>query len=201
MKYSEKQKYRRYKTKTEPKLHNKIMIDEEDDIVNTIKKAFGIEDKKKTNYSSPETSGAPHYEEPNPIEPEEPIVVPKYKTTEDPKPNVAQEREIIPRARTTSIATEITSEIASPSPISPGKLIALQALEKGKKRNKMQKQAEAEERSKKERERLQEKAKELVLTKKRTRGIKQRPQKTDRRRTEHCRRNSEKEIAQVNRGV
>ena len=172
MKYSEKQKYRRYKTKTEPKLHNKIMIDEEDDIVNTIKKAFGIEDKKKTNYSSPETSGAPHYEEPNPIEPEEPIVVPKYKTTEDPKPDVAQEREIIPRARTISIATEITSEIASPSPISPGKLIALQALEKGKKRDKMRKQAEAEaeERSKKERERLhslsetaktaQEKAKE-----------------------------------------
>ena len=38
MKYSEKQKCRRYKTKTEPKLHSKIMVDEEDDSVNTIKK-------------------------------------------------------------------------------------------------------------------------------------------------------------------
>jgi hypothetical protein len=49
MKYSDKQRYRRYKTKTEPKLNSKIMIDEEDDIVNTIKKAFGIEPEKKKN--------------------------------------------------------------------------------------------------------------------------------------------------------
>ncbi len=49
MKYSDKQKFRRYKTKTEPKLNSKIMIDEEDDIVNTIKKAFGIEPEKKRN--------------------------------------------------------------------------------------------------------------------------------------------------------
>ena len=43
MKYSEKQKYRRYRTKTEPKLHEKIMVDEDEDIINTIQKAFGIE--------------------------------------------------------------------------------------------------------------------------------------------------------------
>ncbi len=50
-KYSEKQKYRSYKTKIEPQLHSKIMIDEEDTIINTIKKAFGIEpDKKKKFY-------------------------------------------------------------------------------------------------------------------------------------------------------
>jgi hypothetical protein len=64
MKYSDKQRFRKYKTKTEPKLFSKIMIDEEDDIVKTIKKAFGIEDKKKLNYSDVETSGTPYYDEP-----------------------------------------------------------------------------------------------------------------------------------------
>ena len=75
MKYSDKQKYRRYKTKTEPKLFSKIMIDEEDDIVNTIKKAFGMENKKNTNMTNVETSGVPYYEEPNPVEGEEPNIV------------------------------------------------------------------------------------------------------------------------------
>ena len=69
-KYSDKQKFRRYKTKTEPKLFSKIMIDEEDDIVKTIKKAFGIEDKKKLNYTDVETSGTPYYEEPQPQQPQ-----------------------------------------------------------------------------------------------------------------------------------
>ncbi len=46
MKYTKKQKYRKYKTKTEPKLYSRIMIDEEDDIINTIKKAFWIEKRK-----------------------------------------------------------------------------------------------------------------------------------------------------------
>ena len=46
MKYSNKQKYRRYKTKIEPKLNDKIMIDEEDDIVNTIKKHLASMIKK-----------------------------------------------------------------------------------------------------------------------------------------------------------
>ena len=68
MKYSDKQKYRRFKTKTEPKLHEKIMIDEDDDIVNTIKKAFGIEGKSKKNYSEVETSGAEYIKDPDPIE-------------------------------------------------------------------------------------------------------------------------------------
>ena len=34
IKYTEKQRFRRYKTKTEPNLHSKIEINEEDDIVN-----------------------------------------------------------------------------------------------------------------------------------------------------------------------
>ena len=68
MKYSDKQKYRRFKTKTEPKLHETIMIDEDDDIVNTIKKAFGIEGKSKKNYSEVETSGAEYIKDPDPIE-------------------------------------------------------------------------------------------------------------------------------------
>lgn len=66
--YSDKQKYRKYKTNIEPKLNNKIMVDEEEDLIAKIRKEFGIEDKTKKNYSSPETSGAPHYDEPNPIE-------------------------------------------------------------------------------------------------------------------------------------
>ena len=64
MKYTEKQKYRRYKTKTEPKLYSKIMIDEEDDIITTIKKAFGIENKNKQNFSNVETSGADYVKDP-----------------------------------------------------------------------------------------------------------------------------------------
>ena len=45
--YSEKQNYRRYKTKTEPKLYSKIMIDEEDDIIAKIRKEFGMRKIKK----------------------------------------------------------------------------------------------------------------------------------------------------------
>ena len=44
MKYTDKQRYRRYKTTIEPKLFSKLMIDEEDDIINTIKnksKSYG----------------------------------------------------------------------------------------------------------------------------------------------------------------
>jgi hypothetical protein len=41
------------------------MIDEEDDIVNTIQKAFGIEPEKKRNFTDVETSGTPYYQEPN----------------------------------------------------------------------------------------------------------------------------------------
>ena len=66
MKYTEKQKYHRYKTKTEPKLYSKIMIDEKDDIIPTIKKAFGIEKENKQNFSNVETSGADYVKDPEP---------------------------------------------------------------------------------------------------------------------------------------
>ncbi len=68
MKYTEKQNYRRYKTKTEPKLYSRIMIDEEDDIISTIKKAFGIEKQNKRNFSNVETSGANYVKDPEPPE-------------------------------------------------------------------------------------------------------------------------------------
>jgi len=55
MKYSSKQSYRRYKTKTEPNLNSNIMVNEEDDIVKQIKKAFGI-NPENTNYSSVESA-------------------------------------------------------------------------------------------------------------------------------------------------
>ena len=65
--YSDKQKYRRYKTKTEPKLFSKITIDEEDDLVAKIRKEFGITaDNKKTNYSEVNTSGATYTKDPEP---------------------------------------------------------------------------------------------------------------------------------------
>ena len=67
MRYSDKQKYRRYKTKTEPKLFSDIMVDEEEDLIAKIRKEFGIKDTKKKNYSDAETSGTPYYPEINPI--------------------------------------------------------------------------------------------------------------------------------------
>ena len=129
MKYSDKQKYRRYKTKTEPKLFNKIMIDEEDDVVNTIKKAFGIENKKNTNMTNIDPSEAPYYEEPNPVEVEqEPLEyinqpAPQQRQRQrQQQPQQPQPRENQP------MATEITGDIASPPPVSPGRLIAIMAL-------------------------------------------------------------------------
>ena len=65
--YSDKQNYRRYKTKTEPKLYSKIMIDEEDDLVAKIRKEFGITVDKKTNYSDANTSGANYVKDPEPV--------------------------------------------------------------------------------------------------------------------------------------
>ena len=62
MKYSDKQRYRQYKTKTEPNLLNKIMVNEDDDIINKIKEAFGIKsDSLKSNYSEPETAPSQFY--------------------------------------------------------------------------------------------------------------------------------------------
>jgi hypothetical protein len=60
VKYTDKQRFRKYKTKTEPNLHSKIEINEEDDIVNKIKEAFGIKsEKQNTNYSEEITAPAP----------------------------------------------------------------------------------------------------------------------------------------------
>lgn len=160
MKYTDKQKYRRYKTKTEPKLHDKIMIDEEDDIVNTIKKAFGIENKKNTNFTNVETSGTPYYEEPNPIPGEQPNIV---EMTREPEP--AQEEVNMPPLRrkkskqkesSASTSTEITGEIANPTPISPARLMInnqIKVLEERKKKLEIA-QAEAEERAKNEKDRI-----------------------------------------------
>ena len=58
IKYSAKQSYRRYKSKTEPNLNSNIMVNEEDDIVKQIKKAFGI-NPENTNYSSVESAPFP----------------------------------------------------------------------------------------------------------------------------------------------
>ena len=62
IKYSNKQSYRRFKTKIEPKLHDKIMVDEEDDLISKLKKAFGIEEPaQKTNYSDVITAPSQAY--------------------------------------------------------------------------------------------------------------------------------------------
>ncbi len=70
MKYSDTQNFRRYKTKTEPKLFSKIMVDDEEELISKIRKEFGIKDTTKKNYSEVETSGIPYYEAPNPKDPE-----------------------------------------------------------------------------------------------------------------------------------
>lgn len=56
VKYSAKQNFRKYKSNIEPNLRSKIMIDEEDDMVNKIKKAFGIETTSKRNFTQTETN-------------------------------------------------------------------------------------------------------------------------------------------------
>ena len=62
IKYSAKQSFRRYKTKTEPNLLSKIQVNEDDDIVNKIKEALGIKtESKNSNYTETETSSVPFY--------------------------------------------------------------------------------------------------------------------------------------------
>jgi hypothetical protein len=121
MKYSDKQNYRRYKTKTEPKLHQSIKIDEEDDIIATIKKAFGIENKKNTNYFGPEdikTSGAEYIPDPEPVE-GEPIPYPRYIREQDPEIPAPETQ----ARRRTPIATELTVPLVNPKPLtSAGKM-------------------------------------------------------------------------------
>jgi len=70
MKYSDKHRFRKYKTKTEPKLYSKIMVDDEEELISKIRKEFGIKDTTRKNYSEVETSGTPYYKAPNPQLPE-----------------------------------------------------------------------------------------------------------------------------------
>ena len=49
IRYSAKQNYRRYKTNVEPKLHDKLLIDEEGDIVAKTKDEFNNRDKDLNN--------------------------------------------------------------------------------------------------------------------------------------------------------
>ena len=59
LKYSAAHNFRRYKSKIEPSLHSKIMINEEDDIIGKIREAFGLGGKKtNTNYADVETAPA-----------------------------------------------------------------------------------------------------------------------------------------------
>jgi hypothetical protein len=61
-KYSAKQNFRRYKTRTEPNLFSKIQVNEDDDIVSKIQEALGIKPEgKKSNFSEVETSSVPFY--------------------------------------------------------------------------------------------------------------------------------------------
>ena len=163
MKYSDKQRFRKYKTKTEPKLFSKIMIDEEDDIVKTIKKAFGIEDKKKLNYTDVETSGTPYYEEPQQPQ-EQPQEQEQRREIPNTPSNIGRvEGTIIaPKPRrqkkSDSASTEITSEIADPPQISPGRMRVLMQLKKAEEFNKKHQLAEEEAkiRAQKEKERILE---------------------------------------------
>jgi len=59
LKYTDKHRFRRYKTKTEPNLLNRIKANEDDDIIDKIKAAFNPEYKKpNTNYSDMITAPA-----------------------------------------------------------------------------------------------------------------------------------------------
>lgn len=85
IRYSAKQNYRRYKSLTEPKLTNKIMVDDEDDITTAIKKEFANlkRDKKEVEVA---TSEAPAYKPPDKDEDPETIFTrddrPRYKLSD-----------------------------------------------------------------------------------------------------------------------
>ena len=175
MKYSDKQRYRRYKTKTEPKLNSKIMIDEEDDIVKTIKKAFGIQDKTKKNYSEVETSGTPYYQTPEPQQPETQEIYDAPRREQAPtaaaevRQRARRPMEVAQPQIRQSIVSEITRDLAQPSQLSPGKMIAQMALKEAEERRKKREQAEAEDRKKaaeaaaEARKRVEEEEKQRLL--------------------------------------
>ena len=60
IKYTAKQSYRRYKTLTEPSLLSSIKIDDTDDMVSKIQKAFGIKPDPKRNFTEVETAKLPN---------------------------------------------------------------------------------------------------------------------------------------------
>jgi hypothetical protein len=60
IKYSAKQSYRQYKSIAEPNLHSKVMVDDNDDMVNKIQEAFEIKPKTNTNFTEADTAKASH---------------------------------------------------------------------------------------------------------------------------------------------
>ena len=110
------------------------MIDEEDDIINTIKKAFGIEKENKRNFSNVETSGADYIKDPEPIEVEQ-TKPPEYITgrTVEEITQLAEDDQsktpISKKKMNLSISTELTRAVAAPSPGTP-KDLAIEVAEK-----------------------------------------------------------------------
>jgi hypothetical protein len=67
IKYTAKQRFRQFKTKVQPNVYKRVMVDEEDDMVNKIREAFGLNAiKKNKNYQEVETAPNPYYNEPQP---------------------------------------------------------------------------------------------------------------------------------------
>ena len=67
IKYTAKQRFRQFKTKVQPNVYKRVMVDEEDDMVNKIREAFGLNAiKKNKNYQQVETAPNPYYNEPQP---------------------------------------------------------------------------------------------------------------------------------------
>ena len=67
IKYTAKQRFRQFKTKVQPNVYKRVMVDEEDDMVNKIREAFGLNAiKKNKNFQQVETAPNPYYNEPQP---------------------------------------------------------------------------------------------------------------------------------------
>ena len=77
IKYTAKQSYRRYKTLTEPSLLSSIKIDDTDDMVSKIQKAFGIKPDPKRNFTEVETAKLPNSQGLSYVPPNSATVEPK----------------------------------------------------------------------------------------------------------------------------
>ena len=77
IKYTAKQSYRRYKTLTEPSLLSSIKIDDTDDMVSKIQKAFGIKPDPKRNFTEVETAKLPNSQGLSYVPPNRATVEPK----------------------------------------------------------------------------------------------------------------------------